>query len=1073
MGLVKMAPDGWAYYATEIASGREDYFAHEEPGRWLGRGADVVGLGGPTEPEGLERLFGEARHPRTGQALGRPFGTGSRAVAGYALSFSPPKSVSVLWALAKEDVAASVKGGHDAAVAAAMAYLDEHAAFTRRGKAGLLQADTDGLIAAAFVHRTSRAADPQLHTHVLVANKVKAASDGQWLSIDGTELYGTQKAAGMLYKAALRAELTTRLGVSWSEVDRNGIAEIVGVPHELIDHWSKRRQEVKAMASALIAGREAALGRSLSSAERSEAHQLAAYRTRAAKADDTRTTAELRAAWREEAEAQGFGPERWTTDALSRQHRRSAVFDPSVLVARARDILEEAASTWTRADATEVLTTLVDHDVLASAEALARAVEDGADMLICDNEVLALCAPSLVELPAHMVRRDGRPHTVRHGATRYTTRTTLAREAMVLEAAAAGAHAGLAVVPAAALEAQLAGSSLGADQKTAVRRMCLGGEALCCVTGPAGAGKSRMLEVARAAWDSAGHRVLGLAPSAMAAGVLEESSGIASETLARTLLTATLRTTTLRSGDVVILDEATMAKSAELALLVSLAGEAGAKLVAIGDPAQLGAVGAGGLFRTLANDTRAVELGGTRRFAEPWEAAAVLRLRARDQGVTATYADKGRILEADADGAVEQALCAWQAAKDRGASVVVMAADHEMVDALALRARALLVEAGVVEHEGIAAGRHVVGVGDEVVTLRNDRRLTTTSGDWVRNGDRWKVLARHGDGSLALRHLADHGSVLLPSSYVTEHLGLAYALTVHKAQGMTVDEAVVVVDRSMSGEQLYVAMSRGRHSNLAVVVCEEPDVAHGRFVRPSAEEIFARVLRRSGADTSATDVLRDELRRAEDPAVLHEALAEARREVDRQAGPDRTSDIADLEPRADVEGARRRLVDAEAACRRAADERARTEEREAEAHRTKSVMAKLPGRTGRRARHDRWTESFNAGAYANEARSTEHKTLTAVDKARHELYEARQAAEDLAELTAAECRRQQWLADHPEHLAVIDRLKNEIARVETIRTPTQIDPVRAAPSRIRQRRRERSASPAPSRAPERGHSLGR
>ena len=367
MGLTKMAPDGWAYYAREIAEGKEDYFAKEEPGRWLGRGTDDLGLGGSTEPEGLERLFGEARHPISGEALGRPFATGKRAVAGYALSFSPPKSVSVLWALADDAVATSLRAGHDAAVTAAMGYLDEHAAFTRRGKAGVLQVDTEGLLAASFVHRTSRAAHPQLHTHVLLANKVRAVSDGKWLSIDGTELYGTQKAAGMLYKAALRAELTTRLGVTWSEVDANGIAEIDGVPHDLIEHWSKRRQEVKAMASALIAGREAALGRSLSSTERSEAHQLAAYRTRGAKAEDIRSTAELRAAWREEVEAQGLGPERWAKDVLGRQPRRSPpleqsvlehpAFEHSALLSRARDILEESASTWTRAEATEVLTT--------------------------------------------------------------------------------------------------------------------------------------------------------------------------------------------------------------------------------------------------------------------------------------------------------------------------------------------------------------------------------------------------------------------------------------------------------------------------------------------------------------------------------------------------------------------------------------------------------------------------------------------------------------------------------------------------------------------------------------------
>ena len=151
-------------------------------------------------------------------------------MAGYALSFSPPKSVSLLWALADEAVSAEVRAAHDAAVNAALEFLQDHAAFTRRGHAGVVQADTDGYLAAAFTHRTSRARDPQLHTHVLVSAKVRASTDGAWLALDGRELFEVQKAAGLVYKAGLRAELSTRLGVAWGTVDANGGAEIVGVP---------------------------------------------------------------------------------------------------------------------------------------------------------------------------------------------------------------------------------------------------------------------------------------------------------------------------------------------------------------------------------------------------------------------------------------------------------------------------------------------------------------------------------------------------------------------------------------------------------------------------------------------------------------------------------------------------------------------------------------------------------------------------------------------------------------------------------------------------------------------------
>ncbi len=272
-----MAPDGWRYYAEEIALGRENHFAGhgEEPGRWVGRGAEALALSGPVGPEEMSRLFGQGRHPETGEALGRPFGGDSAdakckegqggvdQVAGYALSFSPPKSVSVLWALADEAVTVGVHAAQDAAVNAALEFLQDHAGFTRRGRGGLVQADTDGYVAAAFTHRTSRAGDPQLHTHVLLSAKIRASSDGHWLALDGRELFEVQKAAGLIYKAGLRAELSARLGVAWGEVGADGAAEVAGVPVGLVENFSTRRAQVEARAAQLIGAKEAMLGRSL------------------------------------------------------------------------------------------------------------------------------------------------------------------------------------------------------------------------------------------------------------------------------------------------------------------------------------------------------------------------------------------------------------------------------------------------------------------------------------------------------------------------------------------------------------------------------------------------------------------------------------------------------------------------------------------------------------------------------------------------------------------------------------------------------------------------------------------
>lgn len=853
MGLAKIAPDGWAYYAREIAAGVEDYFVGygEETGRWVGRGASALGLSRPVDADNLSRLFGQGVHPCSGAPLGRPFESIKTAVAGYALSFSPPKSVSVMWALAPAEIADQVREGHDAAVAAALEFLQDHAAFCRRGHGGAVQEATGGYLAAVFVHRTSRAGDPQLHSHVLVANKVQARSDGRWLTVDGRELYEVQKAAGMLYKAALRAELTARLGVAWGEVDGNGGAEIIGVADRLIGEFSKRRVQVEAAAARLTGEREALLGRSLTGDERAAVFQLAAYQSRAAKrTDGAETTAELKARWRDEAAAVGFPVEDWIGRVLDRRRVSQGELalariglKPSLdlVLAEAIDQLERSHSTWGRAQAVEVLSVVLPGKSRTAGQ-VRRVVEAAADMLLAHPDVVGLSCPD-------------RPDS-RHGSPRYSTWWTLQTEQAVLDAIEAGRTAQVAVAP---TEQVLADAGLGEDQEHAVRSVCGGGERVAVLIGPAGSGKSRTLGAARQAWEQAGITVRGVAPSAVAAGVLSEQAGISSDTLARFLLNAANRRTTLNPGEVIVCDEASMVSTRDLARLVLLADAAGAKVVLVGDHYQLGSVDAGGLFRLLAADAKTAELTGIRRFTDPWEAQASRRLRHGDPTVIDEYTDRDRIRSGDRDQTLETAHHAWKDGREQGRSVVVMAADHDTVDHLAMRARAALVQTGEVEAGGITVGAQIVGVGDEIVTARNDRRLVTTTGAWVRNGDRWKIDRRHQSGALQLRSLDGRGTVTVPGDYVQEHVGLAYAVTVHRSQGLTVDEAVLVVDLSTSAEHLYVGMTRGRHHNLACVITEPSGDEHTQRPAPSAQEALVGVLRRASGEKSATETLRDEL----------------------------------------------------------------------------------------------------------------------------------------------------------------------------------------------------------------------
>ncbi len=244
LNIGRMAPGRADYYLTAVARGDDGvegyYLARgEEPGRWLGHGAATLGLSGEVTGEQLRAVL-DACHPETGVQLApHP----ARKLPGFDHTFRAPKSVSLLWALGDRAAADEVVAAHDAAVDAAIGYLQRSAGFTRRGAGGAETVPVDGFVAAAFRHRTSRADDPLLHTHVLVANVARTTEDGVWRTLDSRKVFAHAKTAGVLYQAHLRHELTRRLGIGWQPVV-NGHADIDGVDRELIEQFSRRRTQI-------------------------------------------------------------------------------------------------------------------------------------------------------------------------------------------------------------------------------------------------------------------------------------------------------------------------------------------------------------------------------------------------------------------------------------------------------------------------------------------------------------------------------------------------------------------------------------------------------------------------------------------------------------------------------------------------------------------------------------------------------------------------------------------------------------------------------------------------------------
>jgi hypothetical protein len=273
--------------------------------------------------------------------------------------------------------------------------------------------------------------------------------------------------------------------------------------------------------------------------------------------------------------------------------------------------LAEARSTWSRAELAKAVARRLPTVLAAEAKAGREWIEARTAAVLAHPEVVTLASPLSGEVPLGLRRRDGLPGHERHGASRHTTRVTLAREGRILDALVRGRHASVAVAEERPVRRAARAHRLGADQAAALPRICEGGERLVCVVGPAGSGKTRMVRAARDAWAAGGTPVRGLAVSAVAAGVLAQEAGIPADTVAKFLHDGRRDGDSsggLRPGEAVILDEAAMVSTADLASVVDAVEAADAKLVLVGDHRQLGAVEAGGLFRLLVADSRAAEL---------------------------------------------------------------------------------------------------------------------------------------------------------------------------------------------------------------------------------------------------------------------------------------------------------------------------------------------------------------------------------------------------------------------------------------------------------------------------------
>src|SRR5829696_2223882 len=801
----------------------------------------------------------------------------AQTVAGFDLTFSPVKSVSTLWAVAEPAVAAAIERAHRAAVHDALTFIEQHALFTRTGPQGIRQVNVRGLVAAAFTHRDSRAGDPDLHTHVAVANKMQTL-DGRWLSIDGRVLFKANVAASETYNTALEQHLRDRLGVQFAERPgtdpaKRPIREIVGVDPRLNQRWSTRRAHINTRRGELAIQFQHDHGRPPTPVEALLLAQQATLETRDAK-HEPRSLAEQRTTWFNEAEAVLGGHGAVTAmvrTALAPPAAVTTIPDSHWVVQTADYILavmEESRSTWqmwhVRAEAQRQL-----RSIDLPAERAAALVDLLVDEVL-DRRSVALAAPhDGIDEPEVLRRVDGSSVYTVAGAAYFSSQRILDAEARLV--AAAGRRGGASVehagVDLALLEVAANGTALDAGQAALVREMCMSGAGLQLAIAPAGAGKTTAMRALTLAWTQDGGHMLGLAPSAAAAAVLAEQTGIRCDTLAK--LTWSLDhgelpdwAASVGPSTLVIIDEAGMADTLTLDAAVQFAINHGASVRLIGDDQQLAAIGAGGVLRDIQQSHGVLRLTELHRFADPAEAAASLALRDGDPSGLEFYLDQGRVHVGDIATTTEDALTAWVKDRAAGLDSIMLAPTRHLVAELNRRARAHRLDHTPTSFEVRLADGNLASVGDVIITRSNDRRLRLTPTDWVKNGDRWTVthVGRHGD--LTVRRTRSHLTVRLPADYVRTSTGLGYATTIHSAQGVTADTTHGLATGQESRQQLYTMLTRGRAANhlyLQVVGDGDPHtVIRPDIISPrTPTETLQQILARHEAPVSASTVLRE------------------------------------------------------------------------------------------------------------------------------------------------------------------------------------------------------------------------
>jgi conjugative relaxase-like TrwC/TraI family protein len=917
-----------SYYLDAVTEG-------EPPGRWIGRQARDLGLVGDVEAHVMNRLYNRFQNPVTGEQLGsRPaqwrsvedrlaealaaepdaipervaelrerFERGTRKnLIGWDATFNVPKSVTVVHtALHRAEIAAVRSGNADRAAEygavrqqienliheandAGMAVLEQLATSRTGGGSGTPARwiAADKVTIASFFQQTNRSIDPHLHVHNVVLNRAMCA-DGEIRALDGRDLLAQRFAFSAVSDRVLTEGLA-RMGFT-SQVRADGLGrELTCVPAEVIAHYSTRRQQVTTALEPLVAAATERLGRELTDLELHRLAQQATLATRQAKTHSDLTVEEQLNVWAttliNETGRTLDGLANRALDELQRGAVPAQHWSPSSVMAEAIAACATRSATWRRANLINELELRLPTLGLTS-DQVAPLLDKLADEALSSIDVVQVAGIDAGDHAAPSARRYAATGTM--AAEQALRNAALTRSGLAADGTQIGAW----------LDAHA--PSMGPDQRAAVLGLATTDAAVSVLIGPAGTGKSYAAGAFANAWsETTGGRVVGLAVSQIATTVLRDdgvtdAANVAAWLAAQDRLAAADVAVAgahalddpwrLSPRDVVMVDEASMVSTSDLDAIRRRVETAGARLVLTGDPRQLAAVEAGGALDLLDGHAETFHLSEVRRFEAPWERHASLALRDGDLAALAEYDVHGRLVEhASHEDALAAAARAAVADRLDGRTVVVVAGSNADAARVSGQVRDALVELKIVDEVGVLLGRDgcTAGAGDLIACRRNDYRLNVT------NRAQYRVEKVAEDGGLVVRDLAENRLIELPAAYVAEDVQLAYASTVHAAQGITVDSAHLVTQGGLDAAALYVGLSRGRIRNTAhvAVTAETADlprvpgatgetVLTGESPRPSAYAVLAGALDQAAQSASALVTAEaDEARRTSMASVL-------------------------------------------------------------------------------------------------------------------------------------------------------------------------------------------------------------